>query len=71
MAALTHLVDRLGRLATEHPHVAQVLPSLLAHALDLSSPESETLAEDALKLLRVTLCGSVQMAPQLQVSHQC
>lgn len=67
MAAITHLVDRLGRLATEHPHVASVLPPLLAHALDLRSPESETLSEDALKLLRVTLSGSTQMAPQLQV----
>lgn len=68
IGVLTHLVDRLGRLATEDASIAQVLPPLLAHALDLRNPESDALVEDALKLLRVTLSGCSQLAPQLQAS---
>ena len=69
MGVLTHLVDRLGRLATEHSHISQVLLPILAHSLDLANPETETLVEDALKLLRVTLSGCQQLTPALQVAH--
>lgn len=69
MGVLTHLVDRLGLLATGHPSVSQVLLPLLAHGLDLGNPEADTLTEDALKLLLVALGSGGGLSPGLQVLH--
>ena len=45
----------------------QVLLPLLDHGIDVSNPESETLVEDAVKLLSATLSGSQQLPPPLLV----
>ena len=42
---------------------------LLGHALDLSNPESDTLVEDALRLLVSVLDCTPALMPALQVSN--
>ena len=42
---------------------------LLGHALDLSNPESDTLIEEALRLLVSVLHNATAFMPALQVRH--
>ena len=42
---------------------------LLGHALDLSNPESDTLIEEALRLLVSVLNNATAFMPALQVRH--
>ena len=68
MGLLSHLVRRLTSLGMDHPQIAQVLPFLLQHALDLRHPESEVLVEDGLQLLQIVLKRSDQLLPEYRVS---
>lgn len=67
MGLLSHLVRRLTSLEMDHPQVAQVLPFLLKHALNLGHPESEVLVEDGLQLLQIVLKRSEQLLDQYRV----
>ena len=68
IAVLTHLVNRLGHLATSHAAVEAVLFPLLAHALDASQAHGDLLVDEALPLVQATLTSSPTISqPHLQV----
>ena len=67
MGLLSHLVRRLTSLGMDHPQIAQVMPFLLRHALDLSHPESNVLVEDGLQLLQIVLKRSDQLLADFRV----